>query len=157
MIDNIDEIINSNNSNDEGIVFDDNNHNYNDERGSDTELYFNHANNITYYQDTIYEKEEEFTQSPGEYSLFGEIKGLSRDALINKQNPRNAKFYFACEICDDSYEIILSVKHRDIICSNKIILMICVQGEEKFRKVSLICLDKDWFDMNSQAIFETSK
>lgn len=139
----------------------DNNRNNNDnyEVGSDPQQYFldNHSKNICYYQDTIYEKEEEFTQSPGEYHLFGKIKGFSRDSLINKKNPNNAKFYFACEIFDDSYEKILSVKHRDIICSDKIILMICVQGEEKFRKVSLICLDKDWFDMNSQTISETSK
>ena len=125
------------------------------------EDYFSESpKHIVYYKDSNYEQELKFGLETGECSLFAQMKAYEKDRklLINKENSNNAKFYFACEVKENiSENIILSIKHRDLVGSDKIALMVCVQGFDDSRKLSIICLEKDWFEYNCQSIYDQSE
>jgi hypothetical protein len=127
--------------------------NYENE-GSDSEKYYikdtSTCKTITKFKDTSYVKDFGFSQFPGNFSLFGEIK--SKGTILSKTYANNARFFFACEIFDEENDLVLSTRHRSTIGPDKIALMICVQGEEDSRKLSIICIDKDWFEMNCETV-----
>lgn len=112
---------------------------------------------IVTFKKTVYQKALEFQQEgQGKYVLFSEIKGLSTNSTINSVK-HNTQFYFACEIYDIMENLIFSIKTRDIIGPNKIALFFSVQKSETSRQLSIICIDKEWFELNRSTIAENGK
>jgi len=117
---------------------------------SDVEEYFKEkgSSEVKKFNNSSYVEDLEFSQNQGDYSLYGEIK--FKGSILSKTFGNHPRFFFACEIFDDKKELILQIRHRSLIGSDKIALMVCVQGGESSRKVSIICIDREWFELNCE-------